>query len=330
MDARARASWVADLARPVPVGAAVALAVNDHVLKGAGVLPGAVTGKLSDVAGLFAGGVLAVVTVRAVVRAVRGREVRRDGPLAIGVLACVGAAFVALKLWPAFNAAVAAVWGVNVLDASDLWALPVLALAWCWLRDREVSERRTTLSGARTTVPGRFARGLACAGVLLACAATPAPPPVPPRPVAAWDVGEARLALPCGEAVAWVSKSGKTGAGLTVRVTPGDGGAACDARIAGATLTIGRDAIAGEEIPLTAPPTGASDGVYRVDDPRLVVARSTYHYVAFTFDGEARWNRGERTGTFAVELELGGARRTWTLPALHHMVQLDEPRRSFW
>ena len=42
-----------DLTRPVPLVAAGVLALNDHVLKGAGLVPTAVTGKLSDVAGLL-------------------------------------------------------------------------------------------------------------------------------------------------------------------------------------------------------------------------------------------------------------------------------------
>ena len=42
-----------EFARPVPLAAAGVLALNDHVLKGAGVLPAWVTGKLSDFAGLF-------------------------------------------------------------------------------------------------------------------------------------------------------------------------------------------------------------------------------------------------------------------------------------
>jgi hypothetical protein len=46
--------------------------VNDHVLKGSGLLPAAVTGKLSDVAGLFFFPVLCASLVRAL-RGLAGR-----------------------------------------------------------------------------------------------------------------------------------------------------------------------------------------------------------------------------------------------------------------
>lgn len=39
--------------RALPVAAMVLVALNDHVLKGAGLLPGWLTGKLSDFAGLY-------------------------------------------------------------------------------------------------------------------------------------------------------------------------------------------------------------------------------------------------------------------------------------
>ncbi len=44
---------VAELMHPVTVTSMVVLAVNDHLLKGSDLLPGLVTGKLSDFAGLL-------------------------------------------------------------------------------------------------------------------------------------------------------------------------------------------------------------------------------------------------------------------------------------
>jgi hypothetical protein len=43
---------VAEFMHPVSLGALALLAVNDHLLKGAGILPGWLTGKISDVAGV--------------------------------------------------------------------------------------------------------------------------------------------------------------------------------------------------------------------------------------------------------------------------------------
>jgi hypothetical protein len=48
-----RALPLGEFLHPVPLLALVALAVNDHLLKGAGLLPRWVTGKISDFAGLF-------------------------------------------------------------------------------------------------------------------------------------------------------------------------------------------------------------------------------------------------------------------------------------
>lgn len=47
------ASWAEHICHPVALAAVAVLAANDHLLKGSGLLPGALTGKLSDVAGLF-------------------------------------------------------------------------------------------------------------------------------------------------------------------------------------------------------------------------------------------------------------------------------------
>ena len=42
------------LLHPLWLGSLALLVLNDHVLKGAGLLPGVLTGKLSDFAGVFA------------------------------------------------------------------------------------------------------------------------------------------------------------------------------------------------------------------------------------------------------------------------------------
>ncbi len=70
--------------------ALVVLVVNDHMLKGSGVLPGSVTGKLSDFAGLF---VLAVLLCQ--VRGLRGDRARA---MVCGV---VGVVFATINLSPA-------------------------------------------------------------------------------------------------------------------------------------------------------------------------------------------------------------------------------------
>src|SRR3954469_11095790 len=89
-------SWAADLVRPVPLAAVGVLAVNDHLLKGSGLLPGAVTGKLSDFAGLFFFPLLLAAIARGPSRAARGRDIEDSRSLAaaVGLVAAVGFAAV--------------------------------------------------------------------------------------------------------------------------------------------------------------------------------------------------------------------------------------------
>src|SRR5688572_13869389 len=109
----------------VYAAAGVALVCNDWWLKGAGLLPGWLTGKLSDFAGL----VVAVVTAALVLGHRRTRA---------SLTACISIAsvFALVKLSPAcaqlFVAALGSV-GVKwrlVPDPTDLLALGVVPLAW--------------------------------------------------------------------------------------------------------------------------------------------------------------------------------------------------------
>ncbi len=124
--------------RPAFVGAVAVLLVNDHLLKGAGVLPGWVTGKLSDVAGLFFFPVLLAVVAVAVVRPRHFRTVRR---LAAGAAGATMVGFAAVNLSPALAGALAEVWGVLTVDPTDLACLPFAALGYAWFV-RAVAEAR--------------------------------------------------------------------------------------------------------------------------------------------------------------------------------------------
>ena len=113
------ASWVTAL---------ILLALNDHVLKQSGQLPGWFTGKLSDFAGLYVAPALLATLLRV--------QTRR------ALLAChlaVGAVFAATNLDP--RAAALAAFGMRlfgfewriVTDAPDLIALPALIASQLWL-----------------------------------------------------------------------------------------------------------------------------------------------------------------------------------------------------
>ncbi|MEN0060899.1 MAG: hypothetical protein AAGA48_02055 [Myxococcota bacterium] len=117
-------SYSKALNHPLWVGGLVLLIANDHFFKGAGFLPGVVTGKLSDVAGLIVAPTLLAMLLGP-------QRVRRAfAHLAVGLM------FAALQVVPAFaqlwDAALASV-GIpftTVSDPTDLIALPALALSW--------------------------------------------------------------------------------------------------------------------------------------------------------------------------------------------------------
>src|SRR5581483_7864797 len=75
---------------PLWLAALIVLLINDHFLKGGNVIPGCVTGKLSDFAGLIVAPVLLATVVRA-----------RRTSARFACVAAVGVGFAAVKLVPA-------------------------------------------------------------------------------------------------------------------------------------------------------------------------------------------------------------------------------------
>ncbi len=142
------------------------LIVNDHALKGSGLLPGVVTGKLSDVAGLVVAP--ALVAVLAALAGIRGPRAR------IVCFAAVVAPFVAIKLSTDAARALenilelagvrSRVWS----DPTDLVALGVLPLAWHVSASLE----------AHVTERARLGHVLAAMLGGVACLATSVPTPV--------------------------------------------------------------------------------------------------------------------------------------------------------
>jgi len=153
IDPRRAYYWAAPVCHPLPLGAALALAINDHWLKGAEFLPSALTGKLSDIFGLFFFPALLLAVWRlATSRARQADTAREAGGLpwsagraretgtaretrwpALLALSLTAAGFAAANLSPTFNGWLATWWGSKVMDPSDLAALPVLWLSWLWL-----------------------------------------------------------------------------------------------------------------------------------------------------------------------------------------------------
>ncbi len=155
------------LLSPFWLGALALLVVNDHFLKGAGLLPGEVTGKLSDFAGLFL-----APTLMAAVLLVRSRR---------GLLAChiaVGIVFAAIQVsaeaaagWSAMMGLVGFPWHIT-RDVTDLIALPALVASWQLLIPRmQIS--------LRTNIRRSLEFGTAGAGLLASVATSPPPEPFP-------------------------------------------------------------------------------------------------------------------------------------------------------
>jgi hypothetical protein len=135
------------LVRPWPMLALLVLAVNDHLLKGAGLLPGWVTGKLSDFAGLLVFPLLLVTLYNLFVEGVSGLLRRRflgASPSTLQlVVACTltGVVFSAVQIHPsaaelyARSSGWLAFWSSGppprvVMDPSDILAVPMVFLAF--------------------------------------------------------------------------------------------------------------------------------------------------------------------------------------------------------
>jgi hypothetical protein len=215
-------SWAAHLCHPLPLSTLVLLVANDHCLKHIPALPGWLTGKLSDFAGLFLFPTVCVALV-AVWRPLAEPARRR---LARAIVLGTGALFCALKLYPAPRAPIPAALGVIVCDPTDLAALPALVGAWFWLR-RPRRERKRRSDRVQRAV-------LAIAA--LACVATS--PPLYVRNYPAWQGPALAGRLGCIERRVWVAKSGKEGLGVVV-LFQNRGATSCVAAVDEAQFRIG-------------------------------------------------------------------------------------------
>lgn len=261
------------LAHPLFVAATLLLALNDHVFKGAGILPSGLTGKLSDVAGLF---VLCALLA--------ALPERRSRWVATGAACAVTALFAAVNLWVPANALVAPLWDIT-MDPTDLWCCPA-AFAGAFWANRTASTRRV-----------RPALRLALVGAAaLACVATS--PARYHRQYPTWRVAHhvaqdgtyvARTAA--GDALVWVSRSGREGLGVTLQPS------AAGITIARATVTTA---------------DGAVDG--QIDAGGL--------YASFPFDNFDLWERRADRGTLVIVLGVDGDEQRVELP----LVQEIEPR----
>lgn len=142
--------WVGN---PGTVAAVLLLALNDHVGKRA--WPGAVTGKLSDVAWMLVAPPVVALLLTPLLRP------RRDGPAVVGIGA-TAVTFALAKTSPAGADLASQLWSLigvpsrTTSDPTDLLALPALALAWLlWRTSRR--PRRGRQAFALIAVPAAVA-----------------------------------------------------------------------------------------------------------------------------------------------------------------------------
>lgn len=205
----------APLGSLVQPGALVALGVlitNDHLLKGSGLVPGWLTGKLSDFAGLY----LFPILLFALFGHAR----------LVGIATALG--FLSVKLVPTVNVFVGSAWGPMRMDATDLIALPMV---WLAVRSLSRSESKPRPLGFRIAVT---------LASIVACIATSQPLT---RGYPEWTLEDGKTRIGCARFDAWVSKSGKQGLGVNVLVesTSTD---RCQVEILSATLDVGGEKIA--------------------------------------------------------------------------------------
>lgn len=144
------------------------LVINDHFLKGSGILPAVVTGKLSDFAGLVVAPALLAVLLRL--------SSRQSFVLAH---VATGAVFAGIKVLPGFARAFEAVAGLGpftwqiTVDPTDLIALPALVVSY-----------RVFVMAMQEPMPARplTQRGLIIAGSIACMATSQVEPPGEPCP----------------------------------------------------------------------------------------------------------------------------------------------------
>lgn len=270
----------------LPLVSLAVLVANDHVLKGAGLLPRWLTGKASDVAGLF----LFPVLVASIAGLASGSP-RTMRLVAAGAALAGALVFAALKTSPATCGWLSA-HGIGIVaDPTDLLAIPALVAAYLYVVH---ATERGASTAPRRAAPG--ARRLEIAGAIVAAAASVATSPAP-RPFTAWRVeaGEHR-AVGCARVDVWTAKSGKEGVGFSIEAHPA---ADCPIRLEAASITIGEVRIA----PLAIP----RDPLHEAD----VV------YLPFVFDNEALWNQGARRGRLELVFVVAGERSTFVSEIVH-------------
>lgn len=285
------------LCHPAVLVAVAVVAINDHLLKGSGLLPGVVTGKLSDVAGLFFFPVLVAVLFYLAVRlaGLESRFWRRPQVLVDAAVVVTVAGFTAVNVVEPVNAVAAQVWGVFTMDPTDLFCLPMVVVARQFALRRWPAEKTE-----EQRIKWRF-RWPHYAVIFVASAvsiATPAPTHTTLTVYPHWFiVGDLVECHHDVEITSWFAKTGKEGAGMVLRFDD--------------TLQKTREVVVERAVMRIGE---FSDGEFveglevgaRTVDPATVDRRASV-YLPFAFNNQRAWKDKSRAGVVEVELRIDGA-----------------------
>ena len=309
------------LCHPVVVMAVVVCAVNDHLFKGSGWLPGVVTGKLSDVAGLFFFPTLLAVLLFLATR-IAGRwspPIRQfrwfDRPrvyldtaafLTIAVFAAVNISLTANSLLEPY-------WGVVTMDVTDLLCLPMVLVG------RQFALRRWTqpkISTNTTRSLGWKHWGAIAFAVVVSSATSPAPATVTITGFPHWEVSPS--VVHCHhdtEIRGWFARSGKQGAGFVLRLDRvADGPTEAEVNSAKLIASFHASLPRGRALVVNGRPSPRSQ----------TIDGGGAFYIPFEFDNEQAQDDDLTKGAVEITLYLDGQRYDLRFDARHRSGALTD------
>ena len=301
------------LYHPATLVAILVVAINDHLLKGAGLLPGWATGKVSDVAGLFFFPIFLAVSLAFFLSLLAPR--RRWTPRALVDTACLLTVlvFATINLSEVANAWAAALWGGFTLDPTDLLCLPMVLVA------RRFALRRWSTPGPLPARPGlRAPEALALFLAALVSVATSAPTHMATSGFPFWSVVDHQRE--CRQDITitpWIARSSKEGFGLVLRFD--------SHRELAREIHVDR-ATAHLQESLTEL-HGSIPSVEALPVEPVTVHNPHHHaavYIPFAFDNQGAWNQGLRRATIYIDLVIDGEPTRLRLLAEHRSAELRE------
>lgn len=310
---------------PLVLTAVAVCAINDHILKGSGWLPGAVTGKLSDVAGLFFFPILLAIVffiaTGALTRFVPaiGRRLPTDDPrlyLDPAVFLTI-AVFTALNVSQTANAWAEPYWGIVTMDATDLVCLPMVVVARQFARDRWCDIDAVSRSSHSTPLELSWHHwGAVTFAVVVSVATSPPPPTITVPGYPHWEIKTPIVHCHQNTEVrGWFGTSGNDGAGFVLRLDPVHD-EPVDVRIDAAHFSVWGEGYRAHDPAIEVRGT--------IDDDTKTLEGADSIYIPFEFDNEAAWDDKLRRGTVEIALEIDDHTSDMRFDAHHRPTDLTQ------